>query len=186
MRKPASRKIISDSVDLCETDVCFLHIQLLGTNVWLPDKFTQDSHRNRFWVFKISEVRTLKQSQPAPLWCISHMTTMLEVTRVVYMTNQTREAFVTSSGPFCDCSCKFVYRPQYVWSTNACQLQTFQDNLRAYFGQFSHGFQFFFFWNDGRQCMELRLCIIADLFCQPACKIARHISLHDLPYLRTM
>ena len=28
--------MISDSVELCETEVCFLHIQLIGTNVWLP------------------------------------------------------------------------------------------------------------------------------------------------------
>ena len=30
---PASKEIISDSVELCETDVCFMHIQLIGTNV---------------------------------------------------------------------------------------------------------------------------------------------------------
>ena len=34
--KPASKEMISDSVELCETEVCFLHIQLIGTNVWLP------------------------------------------------------------------------------------------------------------------------------------------------------
>ena len=28
--------MISDSVELCETEVCFLNIQLIGTNVWLP------------------------------------------------------------------------------------------------------------------------------------------------------
>ena len=28
--------MISDSVKLCETEVCFLHIQLIGTNVSLP------------------------------------------------------------------------------------------------------------------------------------------------------
>ena len=33
---PASKEMISDSVELCETEVCFLHIQLIGTNVWLP------------------------------------------------------------------------------------------------------------------------------------------------------
>ena len=33
MRKPASREIISASVELCETEVRFLHIQLIGTNV---------------------------------------------------------------------------------------------------------------------------------------------------------
>ena len=29
MRKPASREMISASVELCETDVCVLHIQLV-------------------------------------------------------------------------------------------------------------------------------------------------------------
>ena len=33
---PASKEMISDSVELCETVVGFLHIQLFGTNVWLP------------------------------------------------------------------------------------------------------------------------------------------------------
>ena len=37
MRKPASREIISDSVELCETEVCFLRIELIETNVWLPN-----------------------------------------------------------------------------------------------------------------------------------------------------
>ena len=30
---PASKEMISDSVELCETEVCFLQIQLIGTNV---------------------------------------------------------------------------------------------------------------------------------------------------------
>ena len=34
---PTSNEMISDSVELCETEVCFLHIQLVGTNVWLPE-----------------------------------------------------------------------------------------------------------------------------------------------------
>ena len=33
---PVSREMISDSVELWEAAVCFLHIQLIGTNVWLP------------------------------------------------------------------------------------------------------------------------------------------------------
>ena len=33
LREPASREMISASVGLCETEVCFLHIQLIGTNV---------------------------------------------------------------------------------------------------------------------------------------------------------
>ena len=35
--KPASNEMISDSVELWDTDVCFLHIQLMGTNVRLPN-----------------------------------------------------------------------------------------------------------------------------------------------------
>ena len=34
MRKSASKEITY--VELCETEVSFLHIQLVGTNVWLP------------------------------------------------------------------------------------------------------------------------------------------------------
>ena len=36
MRNLASKEMISDSVELWDTDVCFLHIQLMGTNVRLP------------------------------------------------------------------------------------------------------------------------------------------------------
>ena len=34
---PASKEMISDSVELCEHEVCFLHIQMIGTNVWFPN-----------------------------------------------------------------------------------------------------------------------------------------------------
>ena len=34
--KPAWREMISASAELCETEVCFLHIQIIDTNVWLP------------------------------------------------------------------------------------------------------------------------------------------------------
>ena len=36
MRNPASREMTSASLELCETEVCFLHIQLMGANVRLP------------------------------------------------------------------------------------------------------------------------------------------------------
>ena len=37
IRNPGSREIISDSVEQCDTHICFLHIQLIGINVWLPN-----------------------------------------------------------------------------------------------------------------------------------------------------
>ena len=53
------------------------------------------------------------------------------------------------------------------------------------FWQFSQ-IPFLLLWIVGYQGMELILCAVAGLFCSPAHNIAPHISLHDLPYHRTM
>ena len=45
MRKPASKEITSASVQLWDTEVCFLHIQLIGTSVRLP-KLQKHFHRS--------------------------------------------------------------------------------------------------------------------------------------------
>ena len=37
MRNLASKETISDSVELCDTHVRFLHIKLFGKHVWLPN-----------------------------------------------------------------------------------------------------------------------------------------------------
>ena len=50
---PASKEMISDSVEVCETEVCFLHIQLIGTIVRLP-KIHKNPPRGRFRIFKVS------------------------------------------------------------------------------------------------------------------------------------
>ena len=54
---------------------------------------------------------------------------IVKFTCVVNVTNQTSQAFVTSSGPFGDCSCEFVHRPYNIRSPNTSQIQTFQNNL---------------------------------------------------------
>ena len=56
MRKPASREITSTSVELCETEVCFLHIQLIGTTFDFR-KFTD------FLLMLISSLPGLLQNQ---------------------------------------------------------------------------------------------------------------------------
>ena len=98
---PVSREMISDSVELWETAVCFLHIQN-----------AQCSSRSGFWISKIScKVRVLKQSQSALLSSVSHMTILFVVTCVMNIWNQSIQAFVTSFGPFCDGSCELIYWP---------------------------------------------------------------------------
>ena len=62
MRKPASREIVSVPVELCETEVCFLHIQPIGTNVRLPNMHKSppdvDFESSRF----PAKIRVLKQN----------------------------------------------------------------------------------------------------------------------------
>ena len=119
---PVSKEMISDSVELWETDVCFLHIQLVGTNVWLP-KNAQCSSRSGFWIFKVSrEVRVLKLSQSALFASISHMTILFVSTRVMNLWNQSIQACVTNLGPFCDGSCELTHWPQNIRSSNSCQV----------------------------------------------------------------
>ena len=63
MRKPASREIISASVELCESEVCFLSIQFF----WHERVTSENSQKTSwcwFWVFKIpAKIRVLKQSE---------------------------------------------------------------------------------------------------------------------------
>ena len=79
-----------------ETEVCFLHIQLIGTNVWLS-KNAKCSSWCWLRVFKVScEVRVLKQSQSALFSSITHMTILSVFTCVMNIWNQSIQAFVTA------------------------------------------------------------------------------------------
>ena len=102
---PASKEMISDSVELCETEVCFLHIQLIGTNVCSQN--AECSARSRFWILKISsKIGVLKQSQPALFCSITHIAILCVFTCVMNVWNQSIQAFVTGCGPFHNWSCK--------------------------------------------------------------------------------
>ena len=119
---PASKEMISDSVELCETDLCFLHIQLIGTNVWLP-KMHNVPPEVDFESPKISrKIGVLKQSQSALFCSITHIAVLFVFTCVMNVRDQTRQSFVTCFGPFSDRSCKLIHWPQNIWSSNSCQI----------------------------------------------------------------
>ena len=63
---------------------------------------------------------------------VSHMTILHVATCTLDIQNQTSQAFVTSSGPFCYRSCQFVYRPKNVRSTDASEIQAFQDSEKTF------------------------------------------------------
>ena len=92
---------------------------------------------------------------------------------------QTSQMFVTDSGPFSDSSCKFHYRLKNVRAPSPCQIQVFQDNLTAYFCQFSLRFQFFF-WTDGLQDMMYTNFSNTRLFYFSIRSIVQRIFLHDI------
>ena len=110
IRNPASNEITSDSVQLWETDVCFLLIQLIGTHVRLPKKTKYLG--SWFWVLKDTDkVWVLTQTRPTMLCCISYVTTLTVVSCVMNVWNESCQLSVTSLCWFVDWSRKFVRWP---------------------------------------------------------------------------
>ena len=121
IRSWASNEIISDPVELWDTDVCFLHIQLTGTNAPLPKKI----HKTAPEVdFESSRSPTKSECWNNPcLQCWAALPTWQHcrnsfVWWIVW--NQSCQSSVACLSPFCHRSCKFVDRPQSVWSPNSC------------------------------------------------------------------
>ena len=115
---PVSREIISDSVEMWGTAVCFLHIQA-HWNKWMTSENAQCSSRSGLWIFKISrKIGVLKKSQSA-LFCSITYKKMFAFTCVMNVRHQSIQAFVKCFGPLCDRSCKFVHWPQNIRSSNS-------------------------------------------------------------------
>ena len=66
MRNPASIEMISASVELCETEVFLLHIQLFDTNLWLSKM-----HRTPADVNFVSRIQLFFRSRPEK-WPLSY------------------------------------------------------------------------------------------------------------------
>ena len=99
VRKHASKEISSDSVELCETEVCFLHIGNMGTNVRQPSaqRILPEIDFESSWLPAKSE----SWKNPFRQCCavFPQMATLPLITRVMNVRNQTNQACVTSSGP---------------------------------------------------------------------------------------
>ena len=108
---PASKEMISDSFEMCETEVCFGHIQLIGTNVWLPKMHNVPPDVD----FKSSRSPAKSESWNSPnLHCfgsVSHMTILFVFKCMTNVRDQTTYSFVTSFGQFRDRSCEFTHWP---------------------------------------------------------------------------
>ena len=108
---PASRENISDSVELCEREVCFLHIQLTGRNVLLPKKYTR--HLLRLILSPQSHQQSLSlETHPVcnAVPCFTHDNTVGNRS-CDELRNRSCEPSVTCVSPFGEGSCKLVDRP---------------------------------------------------------------------------
>ena len=128
IRNAACREMILDSVELCETAVCFLHIQLIGTKCSaLPKKHIIHLLKlilSPQWCS--SKVWVLKQTQSVMLCRVSYMTILSEIVRVMNVRNQLCQASVTCLSPSCDSSrTSLLTDHRDVKSSNSCQVQAF-------------------------------------------------------------
>ena len=87
---PASKEMIYDSVELCETEVCFLHIQLIGTNVWLPKTHNVPPDVDFEFSRSPAKSESWKKSQSALFCSVSHMTILFVFTCVMNVGDQSR------------------------------------------------------------------------------------------------
>ena len=151
MRKPASREITSASVELCETEVCFLHIQLIGTNVCLPKMHMSppdvdfESRRS---------LAKLESWNNPDLHCCAVFHTWHSVW--VHMCDE----YISTSKFVCSRTMQYqVY--QYVPNTGISEKSL--SKLLTILQQIP----LLLPWIGGRQGMVLRLCITVELFCTP-------------------
>ena len=106
---PVFKEMISDSVELCETEVCFLHIQLIGTNAWLPKMHDVPPDVDFESSRSLANSESWNSSSLHCLTVFSHITILFVFTCMIQVRDQKRKSFVTSFGPFCDRSCKFIH-----------------------------------------------------------------------------
>ena len=116
---PASNEMIWDSVELWDTDVCFLHIQPIGTNVRLPKihktppevDFESSRSSTKFWV--------LEYTQSSILSRVAHMTMLSVVISVMSVRNQSCQTSGASLSPF------LWLLLQVCWQTIKCLVYQF-------------------------------------------------------------
>ena len=168
IRKPASSEVISDPVELWYTEVCFLHIQLMGTHVRLPNihkihpEVDFESSRSP------AKIRVLAKTQSAVLSCITHMTILSVINHACGEYRISNELVVCH---------KFVsiwwLREQACLRTKECQVYRFEPrtSISRPFENTQRTILRLFptppSWNCDHPSKAVKLCAIAPSSCLP-------------------
>ena len=184
MRNPASQEMISDSVELRDTAVCFLHIQLEGTNVRLPKIHKTPPDID----FESSRSQAKSESWNKPVENAKPFyphDNIVAVTCVVHVWNQ---------------YCQFVcHKPQSIFATALASLLTTIERLvfqlvpRASISKqivsilviILRQVRILTVWTDVHPSKDLIFWKTASLSCLPIHNIAQRIFEHVLPSRRT-
>ena len=197
IRRIAAREIISASVELRETEVCFLHIQLIGTNVWLP-KMHKTPPDVDFESSK-SPAKSESSNNPNRHCCAVCFPQgnivwihLCDESKKSHLLNVCRMLSSTSWWHGQACSLTIKYHVCH-FEPNTCISEQFERTLLRIFRQIL----FLLLWIDGRQYMELRLvpllsgCICkfakffpAILFAQPTRRILSSVAIGTIPSVR--
>ena len=187
MRNSASKEMILDSVEFWDTDVCFLHIQLMETNVRLPkiQKTPPVHSRGWFRVLKVaSKVWVLKESQSTMLSSVSPHDNIVG-------SHLCDECMKSILPIVCRMPGSIMWLLlQVCWPTTKCQVFQFVptasmsiqiESKLVIILQLIQGLPV---WIDDHPSKDLKLCVTAALSCLPARSIVHRIYEHVLPCRR--
>ena len=168
------KRIVSASAELCDTHVCFLHIQLIGTHVWLPntrnvppDVDCESSKSPENLNLEIIPIYLVVQYFPHENIVCIHLCNECKRSNAPNVCHRLW-SILWSHVQLCWLTIEY---PFYQFVPDLDISEQFVNILLTIFPQIS----ILLLWIDGHQCMELTLCIIVQWF---VCQFA--ISFHTL------
>ena len=179
--KPASKEITSYSVELWDTDVCFLHIQLMETNVRLP-KIHEihpevDLESSRSPVKSESWNKPIDTAEP----CSPHDHIAGDhLCDECWLSNELSACHKLVH--FVIARASFFYEPKNVKSTSSCQIQAFWRKSVSKLSTFLQRVPVPVSWNGDHPSKDLRLCnllcLLVRQFKQPSCNALSCMIFH--------
>ena len=181
---PASKEMISDSVELYETEVCFLHVQLVGTNVWLakthnvpPEVDFESSRSHTKTEFEAVAACIVLQCYPHNNNICIHMCDGYKISNDLIVCQKLWSTLRLIVQVYSLTKEYQIF--QYVPSTSISkQIESILLTIHP-------RISILLLWSDGRQDMGLILCrVILSSFLLTH-SIVPHISWNDLQYRKT-
>ena len=182
IRNPASKDMISDSVELWDADVS------CTSNSWRQMFGFRIEHktpsRGWFWILNVpAKSESWKNPNRQCSAVFPTLTILTVVICVMNVWNYSGQTSVTSLSPFCDWSGKFVDWPQNVRSTNSGQVQAFPNDAHTSDNSPTDSSSSFLFWWSSKQGLETWNSCSA--FCSPnrnnCPRIFEHVLLRHTP-----